>query len=567
MAFFDNAKTLAEYVHLCLDRHLRHTFLAEIDGRALTYAQTREQIVEIWALFRRAGIQRGDKVALLGLNSINWALVYLGAVTYGAVVVPILPDFQPAAIHNIVDLSEAKALFVSSNMIEKVEGIKAPKLERSFLLEDFHPLDLRAVPEFMKKIRVQVDLLRERASGFFGGRGASLRRRPEPPKPDDVAALVYTSGTTGHSKGVMLTQGNIVADLISAVRYVEVSPNDRFLSLLPLAHTYECTCGFLGPMSAGCSVYHLKGKPSPSVLLPAFRKVKPTMVFAVPLVIEKIYRKQVLARIESSAVLKAATKLPPVRRMVYRRAVRKLLEAFGGSLRQMGFGGAAIPPEVERFMIEGRFPYFVGYGMTECSPLITGCEVWRTRPGSCGRPMDCVEVRIANPGARTGVGEVQVKGPIVTPGYYKNAEATAALFTPDGWLATGDLGKLDADNYLYLIGRSKNVILGPSGENIYPEEIEHLFNQHPTVVESVVVERGGRLTALIHPDYEILTSELQLQAVPETGRRARIEKYFEGLLREVNAQVPGYSRVVGVTLVEEEFEKTPTNKIKRYLYA
>lgn len=561
--FYQKARTLAEYVLLCLDRHVTHPFLAEIEGRTITYGQAREQVRALWQLFRRYGIRPGDHIALLGQNSINWSLVYLATVTYGAVIVPILPDFTPPAVQHILQISDSKALFVASSLLDRVEGVKFPQLERSFLLEDFRTIDLRAIPDFMKRIRKQVDLLREKASAYFDGWRAL---RPKEPRPEDLAAVVYTSGTTGMSKGVMLTQSNLVENIKSAVVFVQISPDDRFLSLLPLAHTYECTCGFLGPMMGGASFHYLQGKPSPKVLLPAFQKVRPTIVFSVPLIIEKIYRKQVMPKIEGSLPLRWLSRWPAIRRALYRKAVRKLQVAFGGALRQMGLGGAAIPAEVERFLIEGRFPYFVGYGMTECSPLIAGCELGRTRRGSCGRPIPQTEVRISPTGTDSKIGEVQVRGPQVSPGYYKNAEATRDLFTADGWLKTGDLGYLDADSYLFLIGRSKNVIIGPSGENIYPEEIEHLINQSSHVQESLVLQREGRLVALILPDYEQLQLEMNLATKTEAEAKMMIRTTIDRVIADANRSLPGFSRVSSFTLTDSEFEKTPTNKIKRYLY-
>jgi long-chain acyl-CoA synthetase len=366
---------------------------------------------------------------------------------------------------------------------------------------------------------------------------------------------------------VMLTQANILSDMLEAVKFVAVSPADRLLSLLPLAHTYECTCGFLGPMSGGVSIHHIAQKPSPKVLLEAFARVRPTLVFAVPLVIEKIYRRKVRPAIDRSFLLRNLARIPSVRRAVHRRAVQGLLAAFGGSLRQMGFGGAPLAREVERFLREGRFPYYVGYGMTECAPLIAGCRPEETRPGSCGYPVPGIELRIADADPKTGIGEVQVRGPMVTTGYYRNPEATRVLFTDDGWLRTGDLGYLDADRFLYLKGRSKNLFLGQSGENIYPEEIEQLLGQSQFVAESLVVQREHRLVALIVPEYDLLRENLGLAALDEDAIARRLHEVFTTLLRDVNLQLPAFSRLADFELREQEFEKTPTAKIQRYMYA
>ncbi len=564
--FYASARTLAEYVEMCLERHAGHPFLAELGGPSLTYGEARDRIAAIRQDLRRAGVREGDKVALLGANSIHWALVYLASVTYGAVVVPILTEFPAPNIHNIVNMSDARVLFVASPLLEKVAGGTFPKLAHMFLLEDFNAIELQVIPELVKKIQSKVDILRERAGQFLTEHRLPGAHPTYTPRPDDLAAIVYTSGTTGHSKGVMLTQRNILADVVAAVRYVQISPSDRFLSLLPLAHTYECSCGFLGPMCGGVSIYYLQQKPSPSVLQKAFAAVRPTMVFAVPLIIEKIYRKKVRPKIEGRFVTRQLTRLPGIRRAVHRKAVRQLLAAFGGSLRQMGFGGAPLSPDVEQFMREGEFPYFVGYGMTECAPLIAGCGLGETRAGSCGYPVEGIELRIAAPDPSTGVGEVQVRGPMVTRGYFKNPDATAELFTADGWLRTGDLGALDADGYLHLRGRSKNLILGPSGENIYPEEIEHLLDRSPWVVESLVIRSEGGLTALVLPDYEALSHELKLFGRPDAETNVRLRDTFRATIAEVNAQLPAFSHLTAFRLMEEEFAKTATEKIKRHLY-
>ncbi len=564
--FYAAAQTLAEYIRLCLDRHAPRTFLAELGGPSITYGEARERIAALHRTLRRAGVKEGERVALLGANSIHWALVYLATVTYGAVAVPILPEFPAPNVHNILNLSEARVLFVAAPLLEKVAGGTFPRLARLFLLEDLNALEFHVLPELVTKLRAKADILRERAGQFLADHHLPGTHHGAPPSPDDLAAIVYTSGTTGNSKGVMLTHANILTDVVAAVRYVRLSPDDRFLSLLPLAHTYECSCGFLGPMSGGVSIHYLRQKPSPTVLQQAFAAVKPTMVFAVPLIIEKIYRKKVRPKIEGRFVTRQLTRLPGIRRAVHRKAVKQLLAAFGGSLRQMGFGGAPLSPDVERFMREGGFPYFVGYGMTECAPLIAGCGLGETRAGSCGYPVAGIELRIAAPDPASGVGEVQVRGPMVTRGYFNNHDATAELFTADGWLRTGDLGTLDADGYLYLRGRSKNMILGPSGENIYPEEIEHLLDRSPLVVESLVVKGDEGLTALIVPDRDALAQELKLSGRSESETRTRVRDAFRAAIAEVNAQLPAFSHLTSFHLMEEEFAKTATEKIKRHLY-
>lgn len=562
----DEPRTLAEFAASAMERFSERLFLAELDGPRITYGDAARAVADLHRLFRAKGIRPQDRVALLGSNSIHWAVTYLAVVTYGAVAVPILTEFPRASVHNIITMSEAKALFIAAPLLEKVEGLRLRHLERVYLLEDFAEVDLGGIPELSKQIRDRVYEFRDHARQFLAehvkhGLGAEYQ-----PREDDLAAIVYTSGTTGHSKGVMLTHRNIVTDVIAALRYVAIHPTDRFLSLLPLAHTYECSCGFLGPMSGGAAIYYLRAKPSPRVLMEAFAQVRPTIVFAVPLIIDKIYRKRIVPQIQGNLLARSLTRVPILRRTVFRKAVSKLLAAFGGELRQMGFGGAALNPDVERFMRLGRFPYFVGYGMTECAPLIAGCALGETRFRSCGYPVQGIELRIADAERRSGVGEVQVRGPMVTSGYYRNPAATADLFTSDGWLRTGDLGVQDRDGYLYLKGRSKNMLLGPSGENIYPEEIEHLLNQSPVVAESLVVMRKERLVALLVPDYEALEQELGGGRRTESETRDRMDRLYSDLIKSTNLLLADSARLTGFRLQEREFEKTATQKIQRYLY-
>jgi len=564
--FYTRARTLAEYISLCLETHREHRFLAELRGPSITYEEAAQQIAALRQTLKRAGIRPGDRVALLGQNSIHWALTYLAVVTSGAVVVPILNEFNPAAIHNILNMSGSKAIFVTAALAEKLQGGSFPDLEKAFLLEDFKEFDLQRLFELLKQLKEKVASLRDRAEQFLADRNFPFAKGEHVPQPNDLAAIVYTSGTTGSSKGVMLTQRNLVSDVIAAVRYVDLTPADRFLSLLPLAHTYECTCCLLASLHSGSSVTYLQQKPSPKILQEAFAEVHPTIVFAVPLIIEKIFRKKVLPGIEGKLLLRGMVKLPLLRRVVYRKAVDGLMKAFGGQIKFMGFGGSALPPDVEKFLRIGGFPYAIGYGMTECSPLISGSTTAETRQGSCGTPVLGIELRIADPDPKTGVGEVQVRGPMVSQGYYRNAEATAALFTPDGFLKTGDLGLQDKDGYVHLKGRSKNVILGPSGENIYPEEIEYLLSQSPFVIECLVVKQAAGLTAMIFPDYDLLTRELHLHALSDARIQARLQEHFKALIAEVNAQLAAFSHLVAFRLVEREFVKTPTEKIKRHMY-
>ncbi|MBP7461081.1 MAG: AMP-binding protein [Candidatus Delongbacteria bacterium] len=531
----NSINTLADYINRSLEIHESNLFLAEIDGEQLTYGQTRIKLQEIKMIFKKEGIKPGDKIALLGLNSIHWALTYLAIVTYGAVAVPILNDFNNTSIHNIITISDSKLIFISSSLLDKIEGVSFRQLEKAYLLEDFSEFNLKSIPQILSQIKERVYEFKQYANHYLSEYLPNFHHEFQPQK-DDLAAIVYTSGTTGNSKGVMLTHHNIVADIFGGVKYVPLlNADDRFLSLLPLAHTYECTIGLLVPLYAGASVHYLKQKPSPKVLLQAFEKVKPTLVCVVPLVIEKIYRKKIAPRLEGSFILRHCLRVGFLRRLIYRKAASELFRSLGGSIIWMGIGGAALHPEVERFLYEGRFPYSIGYGMTECSPLISGSGVKDKRRLSAGYALPGSQIRIDAPDPKTGIGEVQVKGPIVTLGYYKNSEETAKLFTPDGWLKTGDLGYLDRHHYLFLKGRSKNVIVGASGENIYPEEIEPLINQYSTVVESLVIKKNGKLTAFIYPDYDALRNELHLFDLDEKEIKSRINSYFNHMIHDINA--------------------------------
>lgn len=571
--FYDDIDALGTYINVCLDKYADNTFLCELDEdeitASVTYREAKERIEGIKNLLRENGIKPGDKISLLGQNSINWGLVYMAVVTYGAIIVPILHEFDSTSISNIINMSDSRILFVSSSLLEKIETTELKKLEKIYLLDDLKEIEIDKLNFVKSQIRDKLHNFKERFSQFlseYAHKAVAGQNNEYTPKADDIAAIVYTSGTTGRSKGVMLTHKNIYWNILAALDYIEINSKDKFLSILPSSHAYECTFTLLLSMVGGASVYYLKQKPSPKVLLKAFEKVKPTMVMMVPLVIEKIYKKSILPKFEGNPLLKGMTKIPPLRRLLYKKACNALLEALGGNIKIICIGRAPLSPEVDLFLLEGQFPGAVGYGMTECAPLITFAMPDKKRFQSCGYPIRGAQIKIDNPDPVTGVGEVLVKGPMVTKGYYKNEEETKKLFTDDGWMRTGDLGYLDKDNYLYLKGRSKNVILGPSGENIYPEEIEQVLSQNRGIVESLVLERDGKLIAYIYPDYEFLNDELKLLDVEPKIARERIERYFDNLIKQTNQRLPSFSQIKGFKLVDQEFEKTPTQKIKRYLY-
>ena len=571
--FYDDIDALGTYIDECLARYPDNTFLCELDEdevtASVTYREAKERIDGIKNILRENGIRPGDKISLLGQNSINWGLMYMAVVTYGAIIVPILHEFDSTSVSNIINMSDSRMLFISSSLLEKIESAELKKVEKVYMLDDFKELELEKISLIRSQIKNRLYDFKDWASQFLSEhvyRAAAGTKREYIPEADDIAAIVYTSGTTGKSKGVMLTHRNIYWNILAALDYIEINGNDKFLSVLPSAHVYECTFTLLLSMVGGASVYYLKQKPSPKVLLKAFEKVKPSMVMMVPLVMEKIYKKNILPKFEGNSILRGVTKITPLRRFLYKKASDALLEALGGNIKLICIGGAPLSSDVDLFLLEGKFPSAVGYGMTECAPLITFAMPDKKKYQSCGYPIKGAEIKIDNPDPVTGVGEVLVKGPMVTKGYYKNEEETRRLFTEDGWMRTGDLGYIDKDNYLYLKGRCKNVILGSSGENIYPEEIEQLLGQNRGVIEALVLDRDGKLIAYIYPDYEFLNSELKLLSIESGQAREKIEKYFDNLIKETNQRLPGFSQIRGFKLVDEEFEKTPTQKIKRYLY-
>jgi long-chain acyl-CoA synthetase len=525
--------------------------LGFVGGTPETYLQLAAGIDAVSALLQRAGIGRGDRVAILGHNMPNWAKAYFGTTFLGAVAVPLLPDFHVSEIDNILRHAEPAALFVSASLEGRLKELDTASPGLVVRLDD-----------------LQVIRAREPGLAF------DPEARPRPPvaevAEDDLAAIIYTSGTTGKSKGVMLTHRNICHNA-SASRLIQpVNEHDRFLSILPLSHTYENTLGLILPLISGASVHYLQRPPTPAVLLPALESVRPTTILAVPLVIEKIYRNRVLPALTKNAVMRVLYRIPFVRRRLHRIAGSKLKQTFGGRLRFFGVGGAKLDPIVDRFLDEARFPYAIGYGLTETAPLAAGSAPFGTKVGFVGPRLQGTQVELRDPDPRTGEGEIWVKGPNVMRGYYKDPELTAEVLTADGWFRTGDLGFFDAEGNLAIRGRLKNMIVGASGENIYPEEIESVINSFRYVVESVVVEQKGRLVAMVHLNRDELEQRYH-QLRDDVGRRVDdVERRVDEVLRElkayVNSRVNKFSQIHVVIHSHEPFIKTATQKIKRFLY-
>jgi len=486
-------------------------------------------------------------VAILSSNMPNWGIAYFAITFMGAVAVPLLPDFSASEIENIIKHSETSAIFISEKLVAKIDQLKANTTIHQIRMEDFTVV---------------------KTSGE-----APVYRPEQKPinrydiQEDDLAAIIYTSGTTGNPKGVMLSHKNIAITAEQALCCRPVDENDRYLSILPLSHTYENSLGFVMPMLRGSSVYYLGKQPTPSVLLPALLEVKPTMIFAVPLIIEKIYKSKILPAFNRKWTVRQLYKVPAIRKVLNRMAGKKLMETFGGKLEFFGIGGAKLDRKVEQFLIEANFPYSIGYGLTETAPLLAGMKTYVFRLQSTGPAITGVELKINNPDRKTGEGEIWARGANVMKGYYKEPELTAEVITPDGWFKTGDLGAFDEDRYLHIRGRLKNIIIGASGENIYPEEIESIINEFPDVLESLVVHQKGRLVALVHLNMDEL--QAKYSELIEKGSQQAEQKMNE-LLKElqnyINENVNKFSQVQLITIQPEPFEKTATQKIKRFLY-
>jgi len=526
----------------------------------LTYGELFRSVLGMADMLKKQGVHKGDRVAILGENSPHWGIACLAALRIGAIVVPILPDFPEADIHHILLDSEAKILFTTQRQVEKVLGIQDHKLLTVITLDDFKAesglITIEPISSFIEKAR---NFLRQ-IPDKIGLRSTAVGA-------DDVASIIYTSGTSGHSKAVMLTHGNFIANVLTTSNYIlEIHPEWTFLSILPLSHSYEFTLGFLFPLLNGARVVYAGKTPTPSVLEKICKTEKPQVIPAVPLIMEKIYKKKVLAAFEKKLVLRLVAKIPGLKTRIYRTIRDKLVDFFGGDLRIMAIGGAAINREAEMFLKKSGFPYLIGYGLTETAPLLAGGPEGddTIAVGSTGKPIPGVEIRIENPEPRIGVGEIVVRGPNVMKGYYKDPQATRQVLDEEGWFRTGDLGNFDKAGNLYIRGRSKNMILMSNGENIYPEAIEDLINSCMHVVESLVIEDRGQLEAWLYLDYDLIDEETKGKAQPQ--KLAYIEELLQRIKEAINPQLPAFSRISRFVEHKEPFQKTATSKIKRYLY-
>ena len=535
--------------------HWDQDALTDYKGATLQYHDVARKIEKLHIMFENSGVVKGDKIALCGRNSANWAVAFLATLTYGAIAVPILHEFMPDQIHNIVNHSDAKLLFVGDVVATQVDATKMPGLEGIIYIPDYSLVVSRTD---------KLTYAREHLNEMFGIKYPKYFRKNHvnyyiDQDPNELAMINYTSGTTGFSKGVMVPYralwGN--ADFAEDVLGKKIKPGDSVISILPMAHMYGMAFEFIFEFIKGCHVFYLTRIPSPAIIAEAFGRIKPAVIIAVPLVIEKIIRKKVFPKIQNNR-MRLLLNMPVVNKKVNQKICDQVVKAFGGNFYEVIIGGAAFNQEVERFLHGVGFKYTVGYGATECAPIICYEDYKNFVPGSCGKAALHMMVRIDSPDPENVPGEILAKGPNVMLGYYKNEEATKQTIDENGWYHSGDLGTMDGDGNVFIKGRSKNMLLGASGQNIYPEEIEDKLNSLALVAESVVIQKGDKLVALVYPDFD--------EAQSLNLGRSELEEIMEQNRQELNTMVPAYSKVSEIRIHDEEFEKTPKKSIKRFLY-
>lgn len=524
------------------------------EEESYTYGQVAEEIACLHLLFKHCSLRRGDKIAIIGKNNARWCIAYMATITYGAIVVPILQDFTPSDVHHIVCHSESVFLFTSDPIWETLEEEKLSGIRAAFSLTDFRCLyqrDGETIQKFLKHL--DEDMQATYPQGFQPTDVVYTTLSN-----DKVMLLNYTSGTTGFSKGVMLTGNNLAGNVTFGIRTELLKRGDKVLSFLPLAHAYGCAFDFLTATAVGTHVTLLGKTPSPKIIMTAFEEVKPNLIITVPLVIEKIY-KNIIQPLISKKGMKWALSIPLLDNQIYGQIRKRLIDALGGRFKEIIIGGAAMNPEVEEFFHKIKFPFTIGYGMTECAPLISYAPWDEFVLSSSGKILDIMEARIYKENPEAEIGEIQVRGENVMSGYYKNPEATKEVFTEDGWLRTGDLGTMDAKGNVFIRGRLKSMILSSSGQNIFPEEIEAKLNNMPFILESLIIERNKKLVALVYADYEALDS-LGL------NQDEHLRTIMNENLKNLNNIVATYEKISQIQLYPTEFEKTPKRSIKRYLY-
>lgn len=542
--------TLPAILNRSIDLYGDSDSFGYVGKKSMNYKEFNDKIKNLINLLIINGISKGDKVVLLSENMPNWGVAYFGVTYFGAVIVPILPDFHPSDVHHIIKHSEAKAIIVSDKHLATVED--DPNFNAKFVinLEKLELIDELLNISYIEQIKKKIST-------------PKIVMASE----EDLCAIIYTSGTTGNSKGVMLSHKNLATNALCTFSKVEILKTDVFLSILPLAHTLECTVGLITPILHGASVFYIDKAPTPSVLLKAFSIIRPTMMISVPLIIEKIYKNKVLTKFNSSFITKNLYKIPFFRKKLNLIAGKKLVETFGGRLRFFGIGGAGLSPIVEQFLLEAKFPYIIGYGLTETAPLLAGSILGGDiKIKSTGTAVYGVELKIKNPDPKSGEGEIIAKSPSVMIGYYKDEKATDEVIE-DGWFLTGDLGYIDDDGFLFISGRSKNVIIGSSGKNIYPEQIEAIINNEFSVADSLVMESSNKkLVARVHLDYDIIDNIFDANKKTDKEMSKLIATHLEDMRIKINSQISSFCKITKFIEQIEPFTKTPTKKIKRFLY-
>ena len=546
-------ENFVKYIENSLKKNWDLPALSDYMGEEYLYKDVARKIARIHIMFEECNVKKGDKISLIGKNSANWAMTYLAIITYGAVVVPILPDFHPNDVHHIVNHSDSVVLFTGDVVWENLDESAMPNLRAIFALTDFRLL----VEGKNEKIKTIYNTLDSIYNKKYPGGITPEKLIINEISNNEIGVLNYTSGTTGFSKGVIIPLNSLAVNVRFALNNLPLDPGNNVVSFLPLAHTYGCAFEFLWPFTIGCHIHFLTRTPSPKIIIQAFHEIRPEVVIAVPLIIEKIYKKQLLP-ILGKLSMKMLMSIPIIDKAIYNKINSKLTDVFGGNFKEVIIGGAALNQEVEHFLKKINFRFTIGYGMTECGPLISYANWDKAKLGSAGKLIDALEIKIDSEDPYNVVGEILVRGENVMLGYYKNPEATAQALDNEGWLHTGDLGIIDNENYVYIKGRSKSVVVGPSGENIYPEEIEAKLNNLPYIQESVVIDHKNKLVALVYPDYDVVDTE----KIDE----ARLLEIMEESKKEVNQSLAKYMQISKIEIHPEEFEKTPKRSIKRFLY-
>ncbi|MEA4982793.1 MAG: AMP-binding protein [Paludibacter sp.] len=532
--------TLKTLIENSISEFAENPSISFVEGKPINYKTLGYEIGRVSDMLYSLGLRKGDKVALFSHNMPNWVVAFFSVVSKGLIIVPVLPDFSEDETKNVLNHSETKVLFVSERLFPKIENTDLPALKTIIKLDDFSVIKGEKVEEEKKAENVEV-------------------------LETDLAAIIYTSGTTGRSKGVMLSHKNITFVAAASFHVFPINADDVFLSFLPLSHTYENSIGMLYPIMYGASVYYLEKPPTATALLPALAKIRPTMMLSVPLIMEKIFKVQVQGKFAKNHFTRMIYKTPLFRKIIHRIAGKKLYHTFGGRLKFFGIGGAKLDARVERFLKEAKMPYAIGYGLTETAPLLAGAIPFHTKLQSTGPAIRGVQLKIHEPNAK-GIGEIWAKGPNVMMGYYKNPEATAEVLVEDGWFRTGDFGKFDRQKRLFIKGRMKNMIVGSSGENIYPEDIESVINNNQYVLESLVVEEDGYLVAKVLLDLETIEKHYDhLKSIIEE-KKLQYHEWVEHFTKELNSKLNKGSQIKRVDLIDNAFEKTASQKIKRFMY-